>query len=57
MGNIIVLENHRHAQSDPLAWLRYAEEAKVKAAKESLPLALSPSGTLMAPLAAWRPLA
>ena len=40
-----------------LAWLRYAEEAKVKAAKESLPLALSPSGTLMAPLAAWRPLA
>jgi hypothetical protein len=23
-----------------LAWLRYAEEAKVKAAKESLPLAL-----------------
>ena len=57
MGNIIVLENHRHAQSDPLAWLRYAEEAKVKAAKESLPLALSPSGTLMAPLAAWRPVA
>jgi len=40
-----------------LAWLRYGEETKVKAAKESLPLALSPSGTLMAPLAAWRPLA
>ena len=39
------------------AWLRYAEEAKVKAAKEALPLALSPSGTLIAPLAAWRPLA
>jgi hypothetical protein len=45
----------RHDQHH--AWLRYAKEAKVKAAKESLPLALSSSGTLMAPLAAWRPLA
>ena len=48
---------HTAMRGSVLAWLRYAEEAKVKAAKESLPLALSPSETLMAPLAAWRPLA